>query len=156
MTTLEPILATHPFFKDFPEKHLRVLVGCAKNVRFEEGQMIFREEQEANCFYLIRHGKVALEISYPGRGSIHLQTKESGDILGWSWAVPPYYWVHDARALELTRAIVLDGICMRARCEEDHQLGYEMLKRFSHIMQQDLTIMRMRLAEMATCEHKLH
>lgn len=147
MYTLEPILAAHPFFKDFTPKHIQLIVGCAKNVRFNAGEYIFREEQEANQFYLIRHGRVDLEISYPGRSPLVFQTREAGEILGWSWVVPPYYWVNDARAVELTRAVALDGICLRARCEEDHDLGYELLKRFTHIMQQDLTVTRLQLAE---------
>jgi CRP/FNR family cyclic AMP-dependent transcriptional regulator len=155
MYTLEPFLAAHPFFKDFSPRHVELLVACASNVRFNAGELIFREEQEANNFYLLRHGKVALEVSYPGRGPMLMQVKEAGDVLGWSWVVPPYYWVHDARALELTRAISLDGICLRARCEEDHDLGYELLKRFAHIMQQDLTVARLQLAAGAGKGHTI-
>ena len=62
MRTIEPILAEHPFFKDLEKRYLQLIVGCATNVRFDAGQFIFREDEEANHFYLIRHGKVALEI----------------------------------------------------------------------------------------------
>jgi CRP/FNR family transcriptional regulator, cyclic AMP receptor protein len=147
MQTLEPFLAEHPFFKDFPQQHLKLLVGCASNVRFDEGKFIFREGQEANNFYLIRHGRVALEISVAPRPPIVLKTLEPGEILGWSWLIPPYHWMMDARATELTRAIALDGACLRKKCQEDCGLGYELLKRFAHVMEEELQAARLQLID---------
>jgi CRP/FNR family transcriptional regulator, cyclic AMP receptor protein len=147
MQTLEPMLAEHPFFKDLDLRYLELIVGCASNVRFDAGQFIFREGQEANQFYLLRHGKVTLEIFVPGRGSLTIQTLREGDVLGWSWLFPPYHWHFDAQAIELTRAIALDGKCLRTKCEEDHALGYELLKRFSHIMMQRLQATRLQLLD---------
>lgn len=81
MQTLEPILAAHPFFKDLAPHYLQLAVGCAANVRFNPEQFICREGEEANQFYLIRHGRVALEISVPGRGPLIVQTLEGSYIL---------------------------------------------------------------------------
>jgi CRP-like cAMP-binding protein len=147
MQTLEPILAEHPFLKDLNPRHLQLIVGCAWNARFNAGQFIFREGEEANHFYLIRHGKVTLEIFVPGRGPLVIQTLTEGDVLGWSWLFPPYRWHFDAQAIGLTRAIALDGKCLRSKCEEDHDLGYELLKRFSHIMLQRLQATRLQLLD---------
>ena len=147
METLERILAEHPFFKEQEARYLQLIVGCAANVRFDAGQFIFREGEEANQFYVIRHGKVALEIFAPERGPIMIETLGEGEILGWSWLVPPYHWRFNARAVELTRAIALDGKCLRTKCEEDHNLGYELLKRFAHIIEQRLQATRLQLLD---------
>lgn len=147
MQTLEPILAAHPFFKDLDPDYLQLAVGCASNARFDAEQFICREGEEANQFYLIRHGRVALEISVPGRGPLIVQTLEPGDILGWSWLFPPYHWHFDARAVELTRAIALDGKCLRAKCEEDHDLGYELLRRFSNVIMRRLQATRLQVLD---------
>jgi CRP-like cAMP-binding protein len=147
METLEPILAEHPFLKDLDRHHLELIVGCASNVRFDPGSYIFREGEEAHQFYIIRHGKVALEIVAPQRGPLIVETLDEGDILGWSWLIPPYNWHFDARAIDLTRAIALDGKCLRTKCEEDHHLGYELLKRFAHIMEQRLEATRLQLLD---------
>lgn len=147
MQTLEPILAEHPFFKDLERRHLELIVGCAANVRFDAGQFIFREGEEANQFYLIRHGRVALEIAAPQGPPITIQTIGEGEILGWSWLIPPYHWRFDARAVQFTRAIALDGKCLREKCEEDHDLGYELLKRFAHIMDLRLQATRLQLLD---------
>ncbi|MEP9411950.1 MAG: cyclic nucleotide-binding domain-containing protein [Candidatus Brocadia sp.] len=147
MQTLEPYLAEHPFLKGLEPKHLKIIVGCASNVRFNAGQFILREGEEANNFYIIRHGKVSLEIFTPDRGPITIQTIGEGEVLGWSWLIPPYHWHYDARALELTRAIALDGKCLRTKCEQDRDLGFELLKRFAHIITQRLEATRLQLLD---------
>ena len=145
--TLEAILAEHPFFRRLESQHLKRLVGCASNARFEAGHLIFREGEEANEFYLIRHGRVALDIAAPNR-TVTIQTLGEGEILGWSWLLPPYRWIFDARAVEMTRAIALDGECLRTKCEDDHDLGYELLKQFGDNMMQKLQATRLQLLDL--------
>lgn len=148
MQTLEPILAQHPFFTNLEQRHLDLLVGCARNARFDAGQFLCRAGEEANQFFLIRHGTISLEIARaPGRPPAVLQTLGPGEILGWSWLIPPYHWMFDARAVEQCRVVALDGACLRTKCEADHDLGYELLKRFAHIMEQRLQATRLQLLD---------
>ena len=147
METLEPILAKHPFLKGLEPEHLKILVGCASNVRFNAGQFLFHEGEAANEFYMIRQGKVAIQIQGAERGPITVQTIGEGEVLGWSWLIPPYYWRFDAQALELTRAIALDGKCLRTKSEEDHDLGYQLLKRFADIIVERLEAARLQLLD---------
>lgn len=147
MHTLEPYLASHPFLKDLKKEYLELLVGCASNVRFEPGDYVFREGKEANHFYLIRQGNVSLELFVPGKGAITIRTVDEGDVLGWSWLVPPYHWHFDARALDTTLAIALDGKCLRTKCEHDHDLGYELLKRFVQVIEESLQATRFQLLD---------
>jgi CRP-like cAMP-binding protein len=144
--TLEPIIAQHPFLQGLEPQYLGLIVGCASNVRFKSGQFLFREGEEANQFYMVREGKVALQIS-TARQPIIIQTVDKGEVLGWSWLVPPYRWRFDARALELTRAIALDGRCLRRKSEEDHNFGYELLRRFSTIIVERLEATRLQLLD---------
>lgn len=147
METLEPILAEHPFFKGLDRHYIELIVGCSSNVRFDAGKSVFRTGEEANEFYLVRHGKVALEVYAPGQGPITIETVGEGEILGWSWLIPPYRWRFDARAVDLTRAIALDGKCLRDKCEKDHDLGYELLKRFADIIVRRLEATRLQLLD---------
>jgi CRP-like cAMP-binding protein len=148
MHTLEPILAKHPFFKDLETPYLKLIVGCASNVVFREGQMICRRGEDADRFYLIRHGRVAVELHAVGRGTITVQTLGEGDILGWSWLIPPYQWDFDARAVELTRAIAMDGTCLRTKSDADHNLGYELLTRFVRVLVGQLEATRIQLLDL--------
>lgn len=147
MRRLETVLAEHAFFKGMEPDHLSFIAGCGSNARFEEGEYIFHEGEPANLFFLIRHGKVTLETFVPGRGPLVIQTIGEGDVLGWSWLVPPYRWAFDARALELTRAVALDGACLRAKCQEDNRLGYELMQRVAHIITQRLQATMLQLID---------
>ena len=145
--TLERVLVEHPLLKGCEPHYIQLLVECASNVRFNTGEIIFRQGEEADLLYLIRHGRVALEIPDATRGSIIIQTLTEGDFLGWSWAITPYRWHFDARAVELTRAIALDGKCLRDKCEVDHDLGYEVMRRVTHVMEARLQATRLQLLD---------
>jgi len=147
METLERIIAEHPFFAGLESYYTGLLTGCASNVRFATGSYIFKEGEEANTFYLIRAGKVALEILPPHARAITVETLTEGELLGWSWLLPPYIWSFDAHALQETRAIAIDGKCLRNKCEQNHDLGYEVLKRFAQIMARRLQATRFQLLD---------
>lgn len=146
--TLERLIGEHPFFNGMAEQHLRFVAGCAKNIRFDEGQIIFREGDEADQFYFIREGLIAVELVVPPRGFTTLQTLGAGEMLGWSWLLPPYRWQFGARALEQTHALAFDGKCLRNKCEQDHDLGYEILKRFTHVISERLDTTRLQLLDL--------
>ena len=148
METLERIIAEHPFFGGLESYYVGLLVGCAANVRFEAGTYLFKEGKEANEFYLVRSGKVALEIFAPRRKPIIVSTLGEGSILGWSWLLPPYQWKFHARAVENTRAFALDGKCLRAKCEQNHDLGYELLKRFAQVIEKQLEAAHFQLIDL--------
>lgn len=147
METLKPILTQHPFFKDLQPEYLEIVTGCASNVRFDADTYMFHEGEEAGHFYLLRTGTVALEIATPDRGPMTIQTLGEGEMIGWSWLVPPYTWHFDARVMELVRAIALDATCLRKKCEADHHLGYELLKRLTVMMEQRLAATRLQLLD---------
>jgi CRP/FNR family cyclic AMP-dependent transcriptional regulator len=146
--TLEKTLGEHPFLRGLDEPHLATLVGCASNVRFEVGDFLFREGSPADRFYVLRHGRVSLEIFVPGRGAMTIETAEPGDVVGWSWLFPPYQARFDARALTLVRALALDGTCLRAKCDGDPALGYALTKRFAQVMVHRLEATRMQLLDL--------
>jgi CRP-like cAMP-binding protein len=154
METLQNILTAHPFFTDFPTCYLELVAGCASNVRFEAGEFIFHEGEDAHKFYLIREGRVELHIASERRGPLNIVTLRHGDILGWSWLFPPYRWKFSARALDPTRAFAMDGDCLRGKAEQDHDLGYELLKRFSRVSESRLETMRAQLV--AAYHHSAH
>jgi CRP/FNR family cyclic AMP-dependent transcriptional regulator len=141
---LEADVAAHPFLIGMSEHHIRLLADCAMRSHFEAGQVIFRENEIANRFYLIERGKVALESSTLG-DAIRIDEIGGGDLLGWSWLFPPYAWHFTARALEHTTAIFFYGTVLRDYCEKDHSLGFELFKRMSVVMLRRLQAARQKL-----------
>lgn len=147
MEGLERIVLAHPFFAGLEAELGPVVSGCARNCRFNAGQYLAHEGDPADEFFLIRQGKVALEILPPGQPPIVFSTETEGDIVGTSWLVPPYQWRFDARAVELTRAIGIDARCLRDKCEADPRVGYAMMKRIAPILVRRLNETRMQILD---------
>jgi CRP-like cAMP-binding protein len=153
METLEPTLSKHPQFKGMSPEHLKLIVGCAKHVRFKEGEMIFREGEAANVFFVIRHGGVALSVHSPTQGSVTVVTLNDGDALGWSWLMPPFKWHFDAKATQNTIAIALDGKCLREKCEKDSELRASLYERFMPVMADRLEATVMQLLDLYAAQN---
>ncbi len=134
METLERILGAHPFFAGLDRAFLELACGCAMNARFEAGQYIAHEGDEADQFFLLREGRVALQVAAPGRGASTFLTLGPGEVFGVNWLVPPYRWTYDAKALELCRVVAMNGRCLRDKCEADHDLGYAVMKRLMPVL----------------------
>ena len=145
--TLEPLLRDHPFLKDLEPEYVALLAGCAANVRFREGSFLFREGDPAGQCFLIREGKMALEIAAPGRGAIIVQTLGAGDVTGFSWLLEPHQWEFDGRAVEPVRALALDGTCLRGKCADDPRLGFELTQLFARLAIRRLQATRLRLLD---------
>lgn len=134
---VEPLstrIALHPFLAGMDHTQLTLLTDCAVTRNFNTHQVILREGEFANGFYLIETGKVALESETGFGESIPIQILGAGDLLGWSWMFPPYVWQFTARAIEPTAALFFYAAILRGYCEKDHSLGYELLKRISAVM----------------------
>jgi CRP-like cAMP-binding protein len=144
-TDLENAVAAHPFFIGLSAHHLRLLSDCAIRTHFGRDQIIFREGETANRFYLIETGKVALESSARADAPVIIDTIGAGDLLGWSWLFPPYAWHFTARAVEPTAAIFFYGTVLREYCDRDPTLGLELFKRMSEVMTRRLQAARVRL-----------
>jgi CRP-like cAMP-binding protein len=144
---LESVLVDLPFFDGLGAEDLELLVGCAGNVRFGEGESIFRAGDAADTFYVIRHGSVALETFVPTRGPVVIETIGAGEVLGWSWLFAPYRWHFDARARSVVRATGFDGACLRQKCADDPALGYELMGRFAQVVIERLQWTRLRLLD---------
>jgi CRP-like cAMP-binding protein len=146
---LRRVLEEHAFFLGMKPEFLELLAGCAKNVVFQADETLFREGDPADEFYLIRQGRVALQLEGPG-GPISIQTCGDDDGVGWSWLVgpPPHQWHYTARAVQHVRAIGIDGACLRKKCDENYELGYEVLKRVANVMAQRLGATRLQLMDL--------
>ena len=144
---LDGYVRQHPFFAGLGEDDITLLAGCARNVIFKAGTYLFHTGDPADEFYLIRHGRVALEISAPGRNPVTILTLGEGEVVGVSWLLPPYRWNYDARAVELVRAIGMDAKCLRTKCDSDHDLGYQMMLRFVPLLIKRLQATRMQILD---------
>lgn len=144
---LEPLLRGHEFFAGLAPEYLALLAGCAANVSFPAGALLFREGDPAEAFYLVRLGTVALEVHAPGNGTLTVQTLAGGDVAGFSWLLRPHRWEFDGRAVDRVLAFQMDGACLRDKCDRDPALGYELMRRFSALAVARLQATRLQLLD---------
>lgn len=128
MEDLQRLLDQHDFLKGLSAAQTRFLVSCVKNLRFREGELLLREGELADVFYLLRVGRVSLEINVPARGAVQIESLGPSDMLGVEWLVSRRVHV-DARAREPVVALAFDGGCLRGKMDEDPALGYALTRR---------------------------
>jgi CRP-like cAMP-binding protein len=148
MRTIEQYLPDHPFFEGLDAPTLALVAGCATNISLAAGQYLCREGDPADRFFVVRRGRVAIEVHGPSAGTLVLDTADEGDVVGWSWLVPPYRSTFDARAAEATGVVAFDGACLRGKCENDPRLGYELMQRVSKVMNGRLVAAQVRLLDL--------
>jgi CRP/FNR family transcriptional regulator, cyclic AMP receptor protein len=144
--SIEDVTTGLSAFEGMDAGHRNFLAGCASFAHFEAGTRILRSGEPADGLFLIRTGKVALELRAPGR-TIVVQTVDEDDFFGWSWMVPPFRWHFDARALTPVSAIRFDAECVRRKCENDAAFGYQMMKCFVPVIVDRLMGTRLQVME---------
>ncbi|HUH80128.1 MAG TPA: cyclic nucleotide-binding domain-containing protein [Solirubrobacteraceae bacterium] len=145
--TLEELISAASVFTGLSSAQLELIAGCGANEHFAAGERLFREGGPAERFFLIREGAVALEVDAPGRGPLVIETLHGGEVVGWSWLFEPYRWEFDARAVVPTAVVCFDGACLRGKCEEDHELGYQLMRRFASLLIDRLQATRLQLLD---------
>ena len=154
METIEAVLREVQLFEGLSHEQLETIAGCVQNVQFPEGELLFKDRDPAESFFVLRHGSVALETFVPTRGAVVIETLEAGEVVGWSWLFAPYRWHFDARALSLVRATRFDGACLRGKAESDPKLGYDLMSRFAQVMIRRLQWTRLRLLDVYGDGHR--
>lgn len=142
------MLAEHEFLEGLDPGHIDKLSEFSSLKVYHADDFLFRTGDECDCCYLIRNGLVALEVYHPARGAMAVQTLGDGKVLGWSWLTAPYTWNFDGRALTLTRGICIDARRLRETCEQDHEFGYQMLRRFTEVFADRLNATRLQLLDL--------
>ena len=140
-------LAAHRFLHGMPREQLAELVPAARVVTLPAGRRIFEDGGRARGFWLIRSGSVALDLHLPGEGQVTIETLGMGDVLGWSWQLPERRWALGAVAVHPVEAFAFDGDAVRALCDADPRLGYELSHRFLGVASNRLQAIRNRLLD---------
>lgn len=123
------------------------LTVCSQNVTFRTDELIYREGDDAEAFFLIQSGRVALELHAGHHGPLIIQTIGRDEVLGWSWLFEPYRRRFDARAVTPVTAMALEAECLRRQSEQNHHLGYELYRRFSRAVVSSLQAARLQLLD---------
>jgi CRP-like cAMP-binding protein len=148
MRKIANLLEEDPALRALAAAHRETIAGCARNRIAGPGDVLMREGDPADAFFIVRDGVMAIVTHVPGRGEVTLETLHDGDLLGWSWLLPPYRNAFGARALGLTRLLAFDAACLRGKCDADPSLGYDLLKLLAGVFTERLRDARLRLLDL--------
>jgi CRP/FNR family transcriptional regulator, cyclic AMP receptor protein len=145
MQTMAEQLAQQPFLAGMRPAQLERLAVYAHRSVFRAGARIFHEGGHANKCWIIRDGEVELDTTVPGLGNVTIEKLRAGAVLGWSWMFPPYTWHFGAVATQPVLTIEFKAAELLRLCEGDHELGYELTRRFMAVVVDRLQTTRARL-----------
>jgi CRP/FNR family cyclic AMP-dependent transcriptional regulator len=146
-TDIVAALKDNSIFSALDAEELEFLASAATTEHMEPGHVVFRYGERARHFYLILSGEISIEIPAIEGPTLLLQRLKPGQVLGWSWLIPPYQWSFLARTAQAADVIKFDGAKVLARCESDAQFGYDLLRAFSAMMSERLGHARRRIME---------
>ncbi|TNC24227.1 cyclic nucleotide-binding domain-containing protein [Amycolatopsis alkalitolerans] len=146
-------MATNPAFARLTPAEQEVIAASAHEVRYHTGERMLTAGEPAESCWLIHSGQIALTCAVPGRGDVVIQTLGPGEIVGWSWLVPPYRWHFDATATEDTVATELTAERLRAVAAHDPAFGYSLTRALFELLAHRLQATRARLLDLYDGAH---
>ncbi len=147
MSSTAELLTRYEFFSELSDEHRQQVAGCGTLVRLARGTHLFVAGEPANEFFLLQDGVIALELATPAVAGFRFETLGTGDVVGWSWLFAPHRWSFDGYVVEDANVVRFDGDCVRAKCDQDHELGYALMKRFAQVVVKRLASSRLQLMD---------
>ena len=140
-------LSTHEFFSELSVDFMKLLCESVSTLEIKKGDVLFRQGERADKFYIVRNGRIEVQIPAIMGPTLEVQTLGTDQILGWSWLISPYQWHFQAKAEEDSKLLEFDGTAILARCEQEPKFGYELLKRFAALMSERLDVSRQKMMD---------
>lgn len=140
-------LSAHEFFSEFSDDVLKFLCECSSTREIKKGQILFRQGENADKFYVVRSGRISIQMPAIMGPTLEIQTLDKDQVLGWSWLISPYKWNFQTKAEEDSELLQFDGAAILARCEQEPKFGYELLKKFAALMSVGLNAARQKMMD---------
>jgi CRP/FNR family cyclic AMP-dependent transcriptional regulator len=140
-------LSDHEFFAEFSGDLLKLLCECSNTCEIKKGQILFRQGENADKFYVVRNGRISIQMPAIMGPALEIQSLDKDQVLGWSWLISPYKWNFQTKAEEDSELLAFDGAIILERCEQDPKIGYELLKKFAILMSVGLNAARQRMMD---------
>ena len=140
-------LSAHEFFSEFNDDILEFLRECSSMREIKKGQILFLQGEHADKFYVVRSGRISIQMPAIMGPTLEIQTVDEDQVLGWSWRISPYKWNFQTKAEEDTELLQFDGVAILARCEQEPKFGYELLKKFAVLMSVGLNAARQKMMD---------
>lgn len=130
------------------DSQLAKLGSAASEVSVVTDEILFAADTPADSFFVVRTGVIVLELEVAGAPPLVITSVGEGDLLGLSWLFPPFIWKWTARAAAPSVLLSFDARAVRSFMEEDHELGYRVMRAAAAEMKSRLTGARLQLLDL--------
>ena len=141
------LLRTHPFTRGLAAPQIDALAAVAREVEFQDDEVILVDGQRSRSFYLLLTGSVSVELCAPNF-VVSVQALGPGEVFGWSALLDDHDTLFQVRARERTTALRLEGEILKSACSGDPVLGKELLQRALEVVAGRVRATEIRFAEM--------
>ncbi|SFR03031.1 Cyclic nucleotide-binding domain-containing protein [Lentzea waywayandensis] len=124
------------------------VAGVSTVETYAPGHRLFDEGGVADRCWVVLTGCVMIDHTTPGSGRVALQSLGHGELVGWSWAMPPHRWHFGATVVSPTRAVVVDAVRLRELADADPELGYRVALVMLETLVERLQTTRIRLLDL--------
>lgn len=135
------------FLANFSPRAQENFLSMAETFQYKAGQDIFHEGDPSLYLYIVKTGRVGVELHVPSKGRRTIFTASPGDVFSWSALVEPRIETASARAVEDTEAVGIKGGALMDLCREDHELGFELYRALAEVIMARLIATRLQLLD---------
>lgn len=137
-----------PWFVELTQDQLNSLASIMTPHELEPGEFLFREGDREDYLYILLDGQIVLEVEVPTRGLATIYTAEDLDVIGWSSMTPIVRQrTSSARATRPSMLLGFNTKLLQQLCDEDHSLGYVIMRRLANVVANRLLTTRICLLE---------
>jgi len=123
------------------------LLGHSEPFQFAAGDVIFTEGAPSLYLYLVKSGRVAIEVHFPGWGRREILSVGPGELFSWSALVEPRLETASARALEASEVLGIKGGVLMDLCREDPEFGFQLYRTLAEVITDRLVSTHRQLLE---------
>lgn len=116
------------------DEMLDKLIPITDLLLFDENEFIFRQGGTADRFYMLKLGKVLLELKISGDITVFISSIKPGYAFGWSSMLDDEVYTVDALCSEPCEILSFRADKIKLLFEKDHSLGYIMSQRLLRII----------------------
>jgi CRP-like cAMP-binding protein len=131
------ILKGFSLFGGLSETELAGIAKLCRERTHENGSVIFTIGGSATDVYLLKAGKVEIQIEfkiYEQEIRATVYTVGKGEIFGWSALVPPHRLTASARCQGKADVIMINGKELMEFLEKDRRIGYVVMRNLSALI----------------------
>jgi CRP/FNR family cyclic AMP-dependent transcriptional regulator len=110
--------------QNLTDEMLEKMLPLTEVRQYKERELVFEEGEKANSFYMLKRGKILLEVELSETIIVSLGSIKTGYSFGWSSLVPDSTHTSYAVCTEPSEVLIIPGGSFRGLLDEDHTMGY--------------------------------